>query len=68
MTVFVERKVGSQWVVQRTVTANRFGIFRGRVPGRRTRGFFRARVGAADVSLPFPLRPTPDLNVPVFGG
>ena len=67
-TVFVERKVGSQWVVQTAVTANRFGIFRGRVRGRRTTGFFRARVGAADVSLPFPLRPTPDLNVPVFGG
>lgn len=40
----------------------------GRVPGRRTRGFFRARVRAADASLPFPLWPTPDLPVRVFGG
>jgi hypothetical protein len=66
-TVFIERKVGSQWAVETTVAANRLGIFRGRVPGRRTTGFFRARVGAADVSLPFPLRPTPDLPVRVFG-
>jgi hypothetical protein len=66
-TVFIERKIGSQWGIERTVVANRFGVFSGRVPGRRTTGFFRARVGLADVSLAFPLRPTPDLNVPVFG-
>jgi len=66
-TVFVERKVGAAWAIEATASANRFGIFRGPVPGRRTRGFFRARVGAADVSLPFPLRPTPDLHVRVFG-
>jgi len=67
-TVFVERKVGAEWVVEATASANRFGVFRGRVPGRRTRGFFRARVRAADASLPFPLLPTPDLPVRVFGG
>jgi hypothetical protein len=68
VTVFVERKFGAGWVVEKTIKANRYGIFQGRVPGRRTTGFFRARTGASDVTLPFPLRPTPDLDVRVFGG
>jgi hypothetical protein len=67
VTVFVERKFGAGWAIQKTIRADRYGIFQGRVPGRRTTGFFRARIGASDVSLPFPLRPTPDLDVGVFG-
>jgi hypothetical protein len=63
--VVLERRREDKWVRARTVHANRYGIFSGRLPGP-AGGFMRARVGR-DRSLPFAVRKTRDRFVSPFG-
>ncbi len=66
--VVVEERVGSRWVARATLTANRDGIFAGRVRAASRNGSLRARlVPGREASVPFSLRPVPDRRVSPFG-
>jgi hypothetical protein len=66
--VVVEQQVKGEWRELKAFRANRYGIFRGRVPKRR-RTPLRARVPSQDaVSLAFAPHRTADRRVNPFGG
>jgi len=64
-SVMVQQSVGSSWRTAARLHADRNGIFTAHVR-RSGGGSFRARTSGGDVSLPFPLTPTPDIPYPAF--
>jgi hypothetical protein len=67
-SVLVERKTGSGWQRVATLQADRYGIFQQTLPLAARTGYLRARLaGQSDHSLPFGLKPVPDLRISPFG-
>jgi hypothetical protein len=66
--VVIEQKVASRWRQVARLRSNGVGIFEGRLTLPTTTGWLRARLATGtERSLPFGLKPVPDVRVSPFG-